>query len=326
MTNGKGEIMTKARTVLVTAGMIVTSTLTAAFCGGVLAAPAYAAKNEGSILFTSDEGGQKDIWITDGTGKHRLTNDETEDDFAAASPNGKWVVWTRGGFSPESEIWVMNIDGSGKRQLTFNDASDGGVATWSPDGSKIAFRSSRGSADPDNPNHEIYIMNADGTNQHNITNHPAEEVLPDWSPDGKKIAFVSDRGGDFAIYTMATDGRNVRKLTEDSMYAANPRWSPDGKRILFADGFCRTCEEVNDNDLWVMTADGKNPTQVTTSAENELPGDWSRDMKHAVVDYSLVTPDGPPISDLAIVELSNGTVTKLTNTEAISEGHPFLVH
>jgi len=71
---------------------------------------------------------------------------------------------------------------------------------------------------------------------------------------------------------------------------------------------------------------GKNPTQVTTSAENELPGDWSRDMKHAVVDYSLVTPDGPPISDLAIVELSNGTVTKLTNTEAISEGHPFLVH
>jgi hypothetical protein len=78
------------------------------------------------------EGGQKDIWIMqpDGTGKQKLTNDETADDFAAASPDGQRVVWTRGVFSePESEIWVMNIDGSGKRQLTLNDASDGGVAT-----------------------------------------------------------------------------------------------------------------------------------------------------------------------------------------------------
>ena len=316
--------MTKARTVLATA----VSTLAVVSCVGVLAAPAYAAKSEGSILFTSDKGGQKDIWLMqpDGTGKHRLTNDETEDDFAAASPDGRRVVWSRGGFSPESEIWVMNIDGSGKRQLTFNDASDGGVATWSPDSSKIAFRSSRDSADPDSPNHEIYIMNADGTNQHNITNSPAEEVLPDWSPDGKKIAFVSDRGGDFAIYTMATDGSNVQKLTEDSMYATNPRWSPDGKRILFADEFCRTCEEEHETDLWVMKADGKNPKQVTNSAVNELPGDWSPDEKYAVVEYFVFPPEGPPIVDLAVVKLSNGTVTKLTNTEAISEEHPFWVH
>ena len=121
--------MKKERTVLVSAVSIAISTLAMVLCGGGLAAPAYAAKNEGSILFTSDEGGQKDIWImqTDGTGKHRLTNDETEDDFAAASPNGQRAIWTRGGFGPESEIWVMNIDGSGKRQLTFNDASDGAL-------------------------------------------------------------------------------------------------------------------------------------------------------------------------------------------------------
>jgi TolB protein len=319
--------MTKARTVLVTAGMIVTSTLTAAFCGGVLAAPAYAAQS-GSILFTSDEGGQKDIWImqSDGTGKHRLTNDETEDDFAVASPNGKRVVWTRGVFfAPDSEIWVMNIDGSGKRQLTFNDASDGGGTTWSPDGSKIAFKSLRDSTDPDHPNQEIYIMNADGTNQHNVTNDPAEEVLPDWSPDGNRIAFVSDRRGDFAIYTMAPDGSNVQKLTDNSMYAGNPRWSPDGKRILFADGFCHRPCKYNDSDLWVMNADGKSPKQVTNSTLNELPGDWSLDMKYAVVDY-FFTAEGPPISDLAVVDLANGAVTKLTNTESISEAHPFWVY
>jgi dipeptidyl aminopeptidase/acylaminoacyl peptidase len=256
-----------------------------------------------------------------------LTDDDTADDFAAASPDGRRVVWTRGVFfGPESEIWVMNIDGSGKRQLTFNDASDGGVATWSPDGTKIAFKSSRGSANPDRPNNEIYVMNADGTDQHNITNHPAEEVLPDWSPDGKKIAFVSDRGGDFAIYTMAPDGSNVQKLTDNSLYAANPKWSPDGKRILFADGFCHRPCKYTASDLWVMNADGKSPKQLTNSAVNELPGDWSRDMKYAVVDYFSSTAEGPPISDLAVVDLSNGAVTKLTNTEAISEEHPFWVY
>jgi tol-pal system beta propeller repeat protein TolB len=308
--------MTKARTVLATA----VSTLAVVSCVGVLAAPAYAAKSEGSILFISDEGGQKDIWIMqpDGTGKHRLTNDETEDDFAAASPDGQRVVWTRGVFfAPDSEIWVMNIDGSGKRQLTFNEESDGGVATWSPDGSKIAFRSFR------DGNHEVYIMNADGSNQHNVTNHPAEDVLPDWSPDGSKIAFASKRSsGDFAIYTMSTDGSNVRKLTDDSMFAANPRWSPDGKQILFADGFCDPC----DNDLWVMKADGKNPKQVTNTPENEPPGEWSPDGKYAVVEYFVFPPEGPPIFDLALVKVSNGAVTNLTNTDPINEEHPFWVH
>jgi TolB protein len=315
--------MTKARTVLATPVLIVISTLALVFCIGVSATPAYAAKS-GSILYTSDEGGQKDIWIMrpDGTGKQRLTNDETEDDFASPSPDGRRVVWTRGVFfAPDSEIWVMNIDGSGKRQLTFNSASDGGVATWSPDGSKIAFRSFR------DFNPEIYVMNDDGTNQHNITNHWAEEVLPDWSPDGKEIAFVSDRGGDFAIYTMAIDGSKVRQLTDDSMYAANPRWSSDGKQILFADGFCHTCEEANDNDLWVMRADGRNPAQVTHSPENELPGDWSRDRKYAIVDHNLFTSEGQPIfEDLAVVNIGNGSVTKLTSTESINEGRPSWVY
>ena len=317
--------MTKARTLLATA----VSTLAVVSCVGVSATPAYAA-NSGSILFTSGEQGHRDIWIMkpDGTGTHQLTDDESEDDFAAASPDGKRVVWTRGVFfAPDSEIWVMNIDGSGKRQLTFNDASDGGGTTWSPDGSKIAFRSSRDSTDPDRENHEIYIMNADGTNQHNVTNSSAEEVQPDWSPDGKKIAFVSDRGGDFAIYTMATDGSNVQKLTDDSLYASNPRWSPDGKRILFANGFCHDhCNKVDDHNLWVMNADGTNLRQVTNSLQNEVPGDWSPDKKYAVVESFISSHKGPPNSDIAVVDMSIGTVTKLTNTEEINEAHPFWVY
>jgi hypothetical protein len=76
-----------------------------------------------------------------------------------------------------------------------------------------------------------------------------------------------------------------------------------------------------------MNADGTNPRQVTNSPENELLGDWSPDKKYVVVDYiSFFTRKVPPIFELAAVEVSTGTVTKLTSTEAINEEHPFWVY
>jgi len=71
--------------------------------------------------------------------------------------------------------------------------------SWSPDGSKITF-----SSDIDG-NDEIYVMNADGSNQTRITNNDAEDWYPSWSPDGSKIAFTSERDGDFEIYVMNAD-------------------------------------------------------------------------------------------------------------------------
>ena len=68
--------------------------------------------------------------------------------------------------------------------------------TWSPDGRRIAFTSNR------DGNYEIYIMNADGTGQSNVTNHPASDNYPAWSPDGHKLAFISNRGGGYDIYVV----------------------------------------------------------------------------------------------------------------------------
>ena len=65
-------------------------------------------------------------------------------------------------------------------------------------------------------NAEIYVMDAGGGNQENLTNHPAYDGEPDWSPDGTKIAFVSDRNGDrIQIYVMDADGKNPISLTDD---------------------------------------------------------------------------------------------------------------
>ena len=79
--------------------------------------------------------------------------------------------------------------------LTNNAAVDQ-VPSWSPDGTKIAFSSER------DGNHEIYVMNTNGSNPTNLTNNAAVDQMPSWSPDGTKIVFTSDRDGNYEIYVM----------------------------------------------------------------------------------------------------------------------------
>ena len=106
------------------------------------------------------------------------------------------------------------------------------TAVWAktPETAKIAFMSKR------DGNPEIYIMNPDGSEQVNLTQHPAADYHPAWSPNGKHILFSSDRDGIFDLYLMDADGTNVRKVFPSSKYRWEPTWSPDGKRIAYAQG------------------------------------------------------------------------------------------
>ena len=83
---------------------------------------------------------------------------------------------------------------------------------------KIAFQSNR------DGNDEIYVMDADGKNQINLTNHPKNDVWPSWSPDGRKIAFTSSRDGNWEIYVMDADGRNQINLTNNPAQDRWPSW------------------------------------------------------------------------------------------------------
>ena len=92
---------------------------------------------------------------------------------------------------------------------------------------QIAFESDR------DGNWEIYVMNADGTNQTRLTSPPAENGGHAWSPDGSKIAFTSKRDGNDEIYVMNADGTSQMRLTNNPAEDLGPSWSPDGSKIGF---------------------------------------------------------------------------------------------
>ncbi len=92
---------------------------------------------------------------------------------------------------------------------------------------KILFTSVR------DGNREIYIMNPDGSEQINLTQHPADDLHASWSPTGEQILFASDRDGVRDLYLMNADGTNVRRVFKKETYRESPTWSPDGKHIAY---------------------------------------------------------------------------------------------
>lgn len=220
--------------------------------------------------------------------------------------NGKIAFGSdRGG---ESDIYVMDSDGSNLINVTNNSAADF-MPVWSPDGNKIAFTSKRDSDDEiyimdnggsnlikltNNPasdseltwspdgnkiafssdrdgNYEIYIMDNDGSNPINLTYHPAYDRLPAWSPDGNKIAFTSDRDGNGEIYLMNVDGSKLINLTNNPADDIIPAWSPDGNKIAF------TSDRDGNAEIYVMDADGNNPINLTNNSATDMMSAWSPD-------------------------------------------------
>jgi Tol biopolymer transport system component len=152
-------------------------------------------------------------------------------------------------------LLVTPAFGLGSRLLDLinGKSTPGDVQTpaWSPDGRKLAFVSRR------DGNSEIYVMNADGSAQENLTRQPANDSQPSWSPDGRKIAFVSRRDGNSEIYVMNADGSGKRNLTRDRATDDYPTWSPDGRRIAFLRDRQRRWY------LYVVNADGSGLRRLT---------------------------------------------------------------
>ena len=180
----------------------------------------------------------------------------------------------------------MDADGQNPANLTNNAASDSEPAfsPFSPDGSKIAFTSSRDGGT------DIFVMDAEtGLNPTNLTNDAGEAAggsEPVFSPDGSKIAFTGSGGqlGSDEIFVMDADGQNPINLTNNAANDLRPAFSPDGSKIAFASNRDTPGAGL---EIYVMDVDGElPPTEPPTRLTNNETGD----------DHPAFSPDGSKIA------------------------------
>jgi len=119
---------------------------------------------------------------------------------------------------------------------------------------------------------EIWVMNAEGSDQHKLSDNKAMDISPAWSPDGNQIAFITNRDGNDEIYVMNADGSHVQRLTQTTDASESfPAWSPDGMQISFD-------SDLGGNwDIYVMTSDGADPRRLTDSPSDDWISSWSPD-------------------------------------------------
>lgn len=185
----------------------------------------------------------------DGSNRKRLTSYGVYTAEATLSPDGKTLVFTslKDG---DLELYTMSVDGSNVRRLTHTPGYDGG-AFFSPDGTQIVYRSWHPTGDDlrayqdllrqglVRPNRmEIWVMNADGTNQRQITQLGGANFAPIFTPDGGRIIFSSNhrtpRSRNFDLFLINANGSGLVQVTTHGEFDGFPMFSPNGKQLVWA--------------------------------------------------------------------------------------------
>ena len=227
------------------------------------------------IAFVSmRNGGNNQIYVMDSNGKNvRRITQGIFDLNPAWSPDGRMIAYDgREDGEENRKIHLVTPDGTNRQRLAGDIPSWDMAAAWSPDSQRIALLSSRGIW-----GNEIYVMDADGTNQKRLTRDGWDDRGPAWSPDGNKIAYWSIGGENTFIVVMNTDGTDRKRLPEEALDGvrvgnAAPVWSPDGSKIAYSSGIFGRIDEWG---IHLMTADGKHLKRLTNVHKgSDYDPDW----------------------------------------------------
>jgi Tol biopolymer transport system component len=183
-----------------------------------------------SIVFVSDRSGEQQLYTMRSDGSHvqQLTTVVGDKDAPVFSPDGRRIAFEMsdtGSHRVPTSIYVVNADGGGLAQLSSSGLEQDFTPSWSPDGSQIAFTSSRAHA---GVYFSVYAMNADGSGLHIVATDTVDDLSPSWSPSSNEILF--ERGllaRD--VYKMTSGGDSMTFLVSGTQ----PVWSPSGTQFLF---------------------------------------------------------------------------------------------
>lgn len=218
---------------------------------------------------------------------------------ASAGDLAGLIVYQAADTNGSVQMFSTDPQGGQRRQLTDSEGNNSFPA-WSFDGEQIAFASSR------TGKFEIWVMDADGGNELQLTRLPADademsqarwsNGVPSWSPDNSRIAFSSARSGQTEIWAMNADGGDQLQLTTtpgaDSQGSNAPSWSPDESQIAFASNRSGTFQ------TYVMDADGGNVRQLTQSLSPDFPD----------ANVPVWSPDGSKIAFWSGIESQHGEI------------------
>lgn len=233
--------------------------------------------NSDRVLYTSYKAKNPDLYVLDVfTGKEwRISNRPGLNVGAAFRPDGQKIALCLTLQPGNSDIFLLNPDGSGLTQMTSSWAIDVSPA-WSPDGKYLALVSDRSG------NPQIYMLDL-SRGAESQSNRPVRltwqgdyNSSPAWSPDGRYLAYAGRRGGQFDLFVLDLDQGEygtVRPLTATPYNEEDPAWSPDGRFIAFA------ADRTGNYDIYAISVYGGAARQLTDWPSNETAPAWSGSLK-----------------------------------------------
>ena len=195
-------------------------------------------------------------------------SDVNQNYMADISPDGTKIAFASARGGAAMDVWVVNRDGSGLRQLTTNPTIDNSPR-WSPNGTQIAFISDRGGSP------KVYTMSADGLQQTALPTGCSHADRPTWAPSltGLQIAYTcqtSELGHDIDVYDFST--KQTRRITDGYGTNESPTFAPNGRHIMFF------TTRWGKKQIAEIDIDGKNLRKMTMVGNNDYPS-WSGFLK-----------------------------------------------